>query len=140
MMEADPQPKTSSEVELAPGLDESVRHGVTTVVLGSCGRSMAIGDPVDLADMFCRVEGIPRATVKPLLERVKCWEGPAEYFAHLSSLALGPNVAALLGHSAIRAAAMGLGRSLDAGTRRLTLDADGIVHAGGDRSSAVGAR
>lgn len=29
---------------------------------------------------------------------------------------------------------------LDAGTRRLTLDADGIVHAGGDRSSAVGAR
>jgi N-acyl-D-aspartate/D-glutamate deacylase len=106
-----------AEVELAPALGESVRHGVTTIVLGSCGLSMAVGDPVDLADMFCRVEGIPRATVKPLLEQSKSWDGPAAYFEHLSSLPLGPNVAALLGHSAIRAAAMGLGRSLDARER-----------------------
>ena len=106
-----------AELELAPALDESVRHGVTTVVIGSCGLSMAIGDPVDLADMFCRVEGIPRSTVKPLLERIKDWDGPASYFEHLRKLPLGPNVAALLGHSAIRAAAMGLGRSLDASVR-----------------------
>jgi N-acyl-D-aspartate/D-glutamate deacylase len=106
-----------AELELAPALGESLRHGVTTIVLGSCGLSMAVGDPVDLADMFCRVEGIPRATVKPLLERIKSWDGPAAYYEHLSSLPLGPNVAALLGHSAIRAAAMGLGRSLDAGVR-----------------------
>lgn len=106
-----------AEIELAPALDESVRHGVTTVVIGSCGLSMAVGDPVDLSDMFCRVEGIPRATVKPLLERVKTWDGPRDYFEHLAGLPLGPNVAALLGHSAIRAAAMGLGRSLDANAR-----------------------
>jgi N-acyl-D-aspartate/D-glutamate deacylase len=106
-----------AELELAPALGESVRHGVTTIVLGSCGLSMAVGDPVDLADMFCRVEGIPRATVKPLLEQTKSWDGPAAYFEHLASLPLGPNVAALLGHSAIRAAAMGLGRSLDARER-----------------------
>lgn len=106
-----------AEVELAPALGESVRHGVTTIVLGSCGLSMAVGDPVDLADMFCRVEGIPRSTVKPLLEQRKTWDGPAAYFEHLSSLPLGPNIAALLGHSAIRAAAMGLGRSLDASER-----------------------
>ncbi|UJR86395.1 N-acyl-D-amino-acid deacylase family protein [Sandaracinus amylolyticus] len=106
-----------AEVELLPGLPESVRHGVTTVVMGSCGLSMAVGDPVDLADMFCRVEGIPRATVKPMLERVKTWDGPAAYFDHLASLPLGPNVAALLGHSAIRAAAMGLPRSLTKGAR-----------------------
>lgn len=106
-----------AELELAPALDESVRHGVTTVVIGSCGLSMAVGEPVDLADMFCRVEGIPRSTVKPLLERVKDWDGPASYFEHLGKLPLGPNVAALLGHSAIRAAAMGLGRSLDASVR-----------------------
>jgi N-acyl-D-aspartate/D-glutamate deacylase len=103
-----------AELELAPALDESLRHGVTTVVIGSCGLSMAVGDPVDLADMFCRVEGIPRSTVKPLLERIKDWDGPAAYLEHLRKLPLGPNVAALLGHSAIRAAAMGLGRSLDA--------------------------
>jgi N-acyl-D-aspartate/D-glutamate deacylase len=106
-----------AEIELAPALGESVRHGVTTVVLGSCGLSMAVGDPVDLADMFCRVEGIPRHTVKPLLEQIKDWDGPGAYYQHLAKLPLGPNVAALLGHSAIRAAAMGLGRSLDAELR-----------------------
>jgi N-acyl-D-aspartate/D-glutamate deacylase len=102
-----------AEVELWPALGESVRHGVTTIFLGSCGLSLAIGRPVDLADMFCRVEGIPRAVVKPLLEQRKTWEGPASYLDHLDTLPLGPNVASLLGHSAIRAATMGLGRSLD---------------------------
>ncbi|MCA9690305.1 MAG: amidohydrolase family protein, partial [Myxococcales bacterium] len=106
-----------AEVELAPGLTESVRHGVTTVVLGSCGLSLACGDPSDLADMFCRVEGIPRSTVAPLLERIKDWETPAGYLDHLERLPLGPNVANLLGHSTIRAYAMGLGRSLDARAR-----------------------
>jgi N-acyl-D-aspartate/D-glutamate deacylase len=106
-----------AEIELSPGLSESVRHGVTTIALGSCGLSMAVGDPVELADMFCRVEGIPRAIVKPLLERIKTWETPAEYLEHLGSLPLGPNVAALLDHSAIRAHTMGLRRSLTAGVR-----------------------
>lgn len=106
-----------AEVEVLPGLSESVRHGVTTCVIGSCGLSMVEGDPVDLADMFCRVEGIPRSTVKPLLEQKKTWDGPRSYFAHLETLPLGPNVAALLGHSAIRAAAMGLRRALTKGER-----------------------
>lgn len=105
-----------AELEIAPGLTESVRHGVTTVMVGSCGLSMACGDPVDLADMFCRVEGIPRTTVKPLFERIKDWDGPAGYLEHLGSVPLGPNVACLLGHSTIRAHTMGLGRSLDART------------------------
>ncbi|PCC69638.1 N-acyl-D-aspartate/D-glutamate deacylase [Nannocystis exedens] len=103
-----------AELELWPALGESVRHGVTAVFLGSCGLSLAIGDPDELADMFCRVEGIPRACVAPMLARVKDWDGPAGYLQHLERLPLGPHVAALLGHSAIRAAAMGLGRSLDA--------------------------
>ncbi|MFV8754291.1 N-acyl-D-amino-acid deacylase family protein [Nannocystaceae bacterium ST9] len=106
-----------AEVELWPALGESVRHGVTTIFLGSCGLSLAIGRPVDLADMFCRVEGIPREVVKPLLEQHKDWDGPTSYLEHLDALPLGPNVAALLGHSAIRAATMGLGRSLDADAR-----------------------
>ena len=49
-----------AELELDPALGESVRHGVTTVLIGSCGLSFAVGDPEDLADMFCRVEGVPR--------------------------------------------------------------------------------
>jgi N-acyl-D-aspartate/D-glutamate deacylase len=111
-----------AEVELWPALGESLRHGVTTVFLGSCGLSMAVGEPEALADMFCRVEGIPRAAVAPLLAERKDWSGPAGYFEHLERLPLGPNVAALLGHSAIRAAAMGLARSVDAQARASTAE------------------
>ena len=56
-----------AEVELAPGLVESVRHGVTTVSMGSCSLGLAPGTPDDLADMFCRVEAIPYDAVRALL-------------------------------------------------------------------------
>lgn len=102
-----------AEIEMAPALTESVRHGVTTVLVGSCGLSFAMGTPEDLADQFCRVEGVPRETVLPLLEKVKDWEDPAGYLRHLDELPLGPNVTAMFGHSAVRAAVMGLGRSVD---------------------------
>ncbi len=101
-----------AELELAPALGESVRHGVTTALIGSCGLGMAVGRPSDLADMFCRVEGIPRETVAPLFERIKDWDTPTDYLAHLKGLSIGPNVTAMLGHSTIRAHVMGLGRSL----------------------------
>jgi N-acyl-D-aspartate/D-glutamate deacylase len=106
-----------AEVELAPSLSESVRHGVTTVVVGSCSLSLAVGTPEDLADMFCRVEAIPYATVRSLLEERKQWDTLGGYLEHLDALPLGPNVASLLGHSALRAHVMGLHRSLDSGVR-----------------------
>lgn len=106
-----------AELELAPALTESVRHGVTTVLVGSCGLSLAVGTPADLTDMFCRVEGVPRSVVLPLLEQVQDWHDPPGYLDHLGRLALGPNVVSLLGHSAVRAHTMGLGRSLDARVR-----------------------
>ena len=101
-----------AEIEVTPGLTESVRHGVTSVLVGSCGLSMAVGEPTDMADMFCRVEGIPREQVLPLLEDVVDWTTPAGYLDHLDGLAAGPNVTAMLGHSTIRAHAMGLDRAL----------------------------
>ena len=102
-----------AELEIDPGITESVRHGITTVLVGSCGLSFAVGEPEDLADMFCRVEGVPRSEVLPLLERVKDWKDPTGYLEHLDRLPLGPNVCSFLGHSAIRAHVMGLGRSLE---------------------------
>lgn len=102
-----------AELEFDPSLSESVRHGVTTVMIGSCGLSFAVGEAEDLADMFCRVEGVPRSDVLPMLHEVKDWDTPAEYLDHLASLPLGPNVCSMLGHSAMRADVMGLGRSLD---------------------------
>ncbi len=102
-----------AEVELAPSLSESVRHGVTSVMMGSCSLSLALGTPEDLADQFCRVEAIPYDTVRALLERNKDWETLGEYLAHLDALPLGPNVGSFVGHSALRSHVMGLERSLD---------------------------
>ncbi len=103
-----------AEVEVDPALRESLRHGVTTVFLGSCSLSTAVGDPVDLADMFTRVEAIPREALISILTSRKTWSTHAEYAAHLDALPLGPNVASFVGYSAIRAHVMGLERSLDA--------------------------
>jgi N-acyl-D-aspartate/D-glutamate deacylase len=102
-----------AEVELAPALMESLKHGVTTVTIGSCSLSLALGTAEDLADQFCRVEAIPYDAVRKLLEEKKTWRTHGEYFDHLGNLALGPNVAAFIGHSAVRAHVMGMERSLD---------------------------
>jgi len=102
-----------AELEVHPALTESVRHGVTTALIGSCGLSMVVGDPEDLADTFCRVEGIPHDLVLPLLRDIVDWKSPGEYVEHLRSLPLGPNIVGMAGHSTMRAHVMGLGRSLD---------------------------
>ncbi|HEY6557565.1 MAG TPA: amidohydrolase family protein [Polyangiaceae bacterium] len=102
-----------AEVLVAPGLGESVRHGVTTVFIGSCSLSTIYSDALDAADMFSRVEALPREHVLAALERSKNWSNPAEYVAALERLPLGPNVAAFIGHSDIRASVMGLGRATD---------------------------
>lgn len=102
------------EVEIAPGLAESVRHGVTSVVMGNCSLSLTVGRPQDLADVFLRVESMPAPLVRKWLAGSVAWDSPAGYLEHLRSLPLGPNVAPLVGHSALRVAAMGLERSLHA--------------------------
>lgn len=100
------------EVEIAPGLAESVRHGVTSVVMGNCSLSLTAGRAEDLADVFLRVESLPPALVRRWLNHAVSWQTPADYLAHLRELNLGPNVAPLLGHSALRVAVMGLERAL----------------------------
>jgi N-acyl-D-aspartate/D-glutamate deacylase len=100
------------EVEIAPSLSESVRHGVTSIVMGNCSLSVAIGQPQDLADIFQRVETLSHRLIIKWLARSTGWQTPAAYLQHLQQLPLGPNVAVLLGHSALRAHVMGLARSL----------------------------
>ncbi len=102
-----------AEVLVAPGLGESVRHGVTTVFLGSCSLSTVHVDALDGADLFSRVEAVPRKYVLDALEKNKRWSNAAEYAQHLESLPLGPNVAAFIGHSDIRTHVLGLGRAVD---------------------------
>ena len=99
------------EVLGGPGLPESVRHGVTTVLIGSCSLSTVYVSPSDAADLFSRVEAIPREHVVATLDAGKTWKSPAEYVEALEALALGPNLAAFIGHSDLRAAHMGLDRA-----------------------------
>ncbi|OUL35966.1 D-aminoacylase [Nostoc sp. 106C] len=100
------------ELEIAPGLSESVRHGVTSVVIGNCSLSIAIGEAQMLADIFQRVETLSHRLIAKWLLKSLSWQTPAEYLQHLQQLPLGPNVAPLFGHSALRAYVMGLERSL----------------------------
>jgi len=95
------------------GLHESVRHGVTTIAIGSCSLSTILSSPEDCADFFCRVEALPRDAVLPALKAHKTWHDPRSYIEGLQSLPLGPNIAAYLGHSDLRTAVMGLERAVD---------------------------
>ncbi|MGA5541747.1 N-acyl-D-amino-acid deacylase family protein [Mycobacterium sp. NPDC051198] len=104
-----------AEVLLDPGLRESVRHGVTTVLLGMCSLSTVYADTEDAADLFSRVEAVPRQFVLGALEQHKTWSGPAEYVKVIDELPLGPNVASLLGHSDLRASVLGLDRATTRG-------------------------
>ena len=56
------------EVLSGPGLSESVRHGVTTMLLGSCSLSTVHVGGVDAGDLFGRVEAIPRQLVISAVE------------------------------------------------------------------------
>ncbi|MDZ7629527.1 MAG: hypothetical protein U5J99_14095 [Parvularculaceae bacterium] len=99
------------EVELAPGLPESVRHGTTTVVVSNCSLGLAFGaqrdggeDPV--VDCFARVENIPKPVLKRVADRAT-WNDSADYLDHLETLTLGPNIAPMIPYSMLRIAGDG---------------------------------
>jgi N-acyl-D-aspartate/D-glutamate deacylase len=99
------------ELELAPGLPESVRHGTTTVVVGNCSLGTAFGaqrrngeDPI--LDCFARVENIPKSVLRRVVDRID-WTSTAGYLEHLARLPLGPNVVPLVPHSMLRIEVMG---------------------------------
>ena len=99
------------EVLDGPGLPESVRHGVTTVLIGSCSLSTVHVRGEDAGDLFGRVEAIPREHVIAAVEKAKTWNSAEEYVGALEDRPLGPNIAAFIGHSDIRTATMGLDRA-----------------------------
>jgi N-acyl-D-aspartate/D-glutamate deacylase len=100
-----------AEVLAAPSLSESLRHGVTTIVMGSCSLSTVHVDAGEAADLFGRVEAIPHEHVVRIVGEHKSWNNAQEYIDALESLPLGPNVTAFIGHSDMRTAVMGLDRA-----------------------------
>ena len=100
-----------AEVLTSPGIGESVRHGVTTVILGNCSLSTVYADADDCADLFARVEALPWDAVHSAVKENKTWDGPKSYVDAINARPLGLNIAGFIGHSDIRAAVMGLERS-----------------------------
>jgi N-acyl-D-amino-acid deacylase len=89
-------------------LTPSCWHGVTTAVIGNCGFALApcrAGDRERLLRMLEHVEGMPYASLAAGV--AWDWETAPEYLGMLRGRALGPNVAALLGHSTIRSYVLG---------------------------------
>jgi N-acyl-D-aspartate/D-glutamate deacylase len=106
-----------AELLAAPSLTESIRHGVTTVTVGSCSISTILSNADDCSDLFTRVESVPRAQVLPLLRERKRWSTPRDYVDFLQQHPLGPNVTAFLGHSDLRTRVLGLARAVDGRVR-----------------------
>lgn len=100
-----------AELEVMPALEESVRHGVTTVIIGNCSLSAALGKDKEIVDLFARVENIPAKVLSEwIIGNIK-WKNVREYYEHLDTLPVGPNIASFLGHSNVRMDVMGLDRS-----------------------------
>ena len=93
-----------------PAATPSCYHGVTTVVGGNCGFTIA---PLDadrgayLRRMLARVEGMPLEALEAGGEW--SWSSFEEYLDTLDGEGLGINAGFLVGHSAIRRAVMGEG-------------------------------
>jgi N-acyl-D-aspartate/D-glutamate deacylase len=83
-------------------------HGITSVVLGNCGVTFAPVGPGQrefLAEMMESVEDIPR---RAILEGLPWdWTSYGDYLGWLDRTPKGINVGGLVGHCAMRVAAMG---------------------------------
>jgi len=104
------------ELEVAPGLPESTRHGTTSVVISNCSLGLAFGnqregesDPI--VDCYARVENIPKPVLRACADKVT-WNTPQEYIEHLERLKLGPNVVTMIPHSMLRIETMGFEASV----------------------------
>ncbi len=104
----DPHTHLDANLFWDPDLTPSSGYGVTTVVTGNCGYTLAPVDDVTrdyVIDVMSVVEAIPRDA---LVRGVPWdWSTLGEYFAKLTHVGALTNFATYAGHVAIRAAVMG---------------------------------
>ena len=96
-----------AQVTWDPLCTYSCYHGITTVVMGNCSLAMAPAHREDremLAGVLSHVEAIPLEAIQAGVNW--SWETIPEYLDALDQR-LGINVAALIGHSAVRRYVMG---------------------------------
>lgn len=102
-----------AEMLVSPALTESIRHGVTTAIIGNCSLTTILASNIECADIFSRVEAVPREAVIRVLDENRTWSTPTEYAKAIDELDLGLNIAAFLGQSDMRVHVMGMDRAVD---------------------------
>lgn len=97
-----------AQITWDPMVDPSPGLGVTSVVIGNCGFTIAPCKPED-RDLtmrnLVRVEGMSIDALRAGIEW--SFESFPEYLGTLESRGVGPNVAAFVGHSSVRTYVMG---------------------------------
>lgn len=91
-----------------PTASPSSWHGVTTVVMGNCGFTIAPCLPEHretVMELLLYVEGMPIETLRSGIKW--SWQEFPEYLTALERQGIGPNVAAFVGMSAVRFRVMG---------------------------------
>jgi N-acyl-D-amino-acid deacylase len=91
-----------------PAIDPATSHGVTTILMGNCGFTLAPVRPKDqdyILGVFSATEEVPK---QALLQHAPLgWESFGEYMSFIEKSRLGVNVITQVGHSAIRRYVMG---------------------------------
>ena len=103
----DPHTHLDAQLFWDPLGTSSCFHGVTSVVVGNCGLSLAPAKPEDrdaVIKSFVRVEAISQRVLEEGIQWK--WKSTAEYLDALGTR-LGINAAALIGHIAVRHNVMG---------------------------------
>ncbi|MEZ4282774.1 MAG: amidohydrolase family protein [Myxococcota bacterium] len=97
-----------AQVHWDPLVSPSGEHGVTTVVVGNCGLGLAPVRPADRATLTALLGGVEDIPQRSLDAGLRwSWEGYPAYLDAIDAMPRSVDVAALVGHAALRVHAMG---------------------------------
>lgn len=106
----DPHTHYDAQLLWDPTASPSNLHGVTSIVAGNCGFTLAPLTPGDAdytARMMAKVEGMPLAALQDGLDWD--WTGFDQYLTRVEGDGLGVNAGFMMGHCALRRHVMGAG-------------------------------